>query len=71
MADENAKRIFDYSNGRRTNVTIVGRAAPVACDEDRTCAAAPGDTGADSGRVGTGTRLAETPPVPGLEGRMT
>ena len=71
MAKENAKRIFDYSNGRRTNVTIGGRAAPVACDEDRKCAASPGKTGADRGSAGTGTRMAETPPVPGLEGRMS
>lgn len=71
MADENARRIFDYSNGRRTNVTIGGRAAPVACDEDRKCAASPGKTGADRGNAGTGPRLAATPPVPGLEGRMT
>jgi len=72
MSDENAKRIFDYSNGKSTNVTIGGRAAPVACDEDRKCGASPEGAGADRGRAGDGTRLAgAAEPVPGLEGRMT
>jgi len=37
MDEENAKRIYDYSNRRRTNVTTDGRAAPVACEPDRRC----------------------------------
>ncbi|BAP56337.1 hypothetical protein THII_2040 [Thioploca ingrica] len=39
MEELNAKRIYDFSNGRDTNVTIDGRAAPVACDADRQCSA--------------------------------
>lgn len=45
MRDENAKRIYDFSNGRRTNVTIDGRAAPVACAPDRQCNAPAGSRG--------------------------
>jgi hypothetical protein len=71
MGDANAKRIFDYSNGRRTNVTIGGRAAPVACEKDRQCGTSPEGTGADRGNAEAGIRMAATPPVPGLEGRMT
>jgi hypothetical protein len=40
MDEPNAKRIFDFSNGKRTNVTIDGRAAPVHCDQARTCSTA-------------------------------
>lgn len=46
MDDENAQRIHDYSNGRRTNVTIDGRAAPVACEPDRQCGGVGGGSGA-------------------------
>lgn len=40
MDEDNAKRIFDFSNGRKTNVAIDGRAAPVNCEPDRRCGAA-------------------------------
>jgi hypothetical protein len=70
MEEPNAKRIFDYSNGRRTNVTIDGRAAPVLCEDARRCenATEPG-----GGAAGEGRRAALEPvePVPGLEGVMT
>jgi hypothetical protein len=70
MDDENAKRIHDFSNGRKTNVTIDGRAAPVDCKEDRRCDA-PAGGGAMREGEDAGTRTAETPAVPGLEGVMT
>lgn len=77
MDEPNARRIYDFSNGRRTNVTIDGRAAPVACEPDRQCAAATG-TGASSIRgeaheepeAGRMTAAFEEP-IPGLEGVMT
>lgn len=76
MDEPDAKRIYDYSNGRRTNVTIDGRAAPVACNPDRRCG-----SGGSGGGAGTGASLeaegsverlavAESA-VPGLEGEMT
>ncbi|HEX6045678.1 MAG TPA: DUF4157 domain-containing protein [Pyrinomonadaceae bacterium] len=78
MDEENAQRIYEYSNGRRTNVTIDGRAAPVQCEPSQQC---PGSRG---GGVGGGrgaslettddTQLAaaeEQPAVPGLEGEMS
>lgn len=37
MEEANAERIALFSNGRRTNVTIDGRAAPVECDEFEQC----------------------------------
>ncbi len=37
MDEANAERIYTYSRGRKTNVTIDGRASPVACAEDRKC----------------------------------
>lgn len=45
MDEPNAKRIHDFSNGERTNVTIDGRAAPVACDVDSQCGATTGGAG--------------------------
>jgi hypothetical protein len=73
MDEPNAKRIHDYSNGRRTNVTIDGTAAPVKCDQDRQCAP-PG--GKPTGKVGqisedNDSRIATNEPVAGLEGVMT
>jgi len=73
MDEPNAKRIFDYSNGRRTNVTIDGRAAPVLCDSARRCT---GSTGSGAtGLLDRGTedrRLAQQQtPVAGLEGVMS
>ena len=68
MEEPNAKRIYDYSNGRRTNVTIDGRAAPVACDPSRRC----GTSGAGAALGGDeATRVAASEPVPGREGEMT
>lgn len=78
MADGNAKRIYDFSNGERTNVTIDGRAAPVLCEQGRRCA-----TGAATGGTAGATSEAERAPsdealavneseaVPGMEGEMT
>ena len=72
MAEANAKRIYDYSNGRHTNVTIDGRAAPVACKEDRKCGAKTSARGASPTEEGA-ARLAEAgqEAVPGLEGEMS
>ncbi|MBI2925757.1 MAG: DUF4157 domain-containing protein [Verrucomicrobia bacterium] len=42
MEEANARRIAEFSNGRRTNVTIEGRAAPVLCEPDRRCGGVPG-----------------------------
>ncbi|MDP2782638.1 DUF4157 domain-containing protein [Devosia sp.] len=72
MDEPNAKRIYDYSNGARTNVTTDGRAAPVACDEDRHCGATTGVRGeleAEPGASMLASRESEA--VPGLEGVMT
>jgi hypothetical protein len=75
MEEPNAKRIYDFSNGRRTNVTITGRAAPVACEEDRRCGAAPGagPGGAErEAETGSGEGQATfEQAVPGLEGVLT
>jgi len=77
MEEPNAKRIFDYSNGRRTNVTIDGRAAPVACAGERRCpgasGAAPSPRGAvhETGSEDARLALDSTSAVPGLEGVMT
>jgi hypothetical protein len=74
MLEPNAKRIHDYSNGRQTNVTIDGRAAPVACDANRRCSGA-GETGGATGQLGEASgesQLAQLQePVPGLEGVLT
>lgn len=74
MEEDNARRIAEFSNGRRTNVTIDGRAAPVLCETDRRCGAVPG--GGASGALGEGvedSRLTVdySQAVPGLEGVMT
>lgn len=77
MDEDNAKRIHDFSNGRRTNVTIDGRAAPVGCKTDRQCDAAAG-SGSSSGARGEvegvqDTRVAAVSEavVEGLEGVMS
>src|ERR1700754_1826528 len=71
MDEPNAKRIFDFSNGRRTNVTIDGRAAPVACDASRQCASAGGGSGAGATGVpstgGAGPTAMLQEPIPGQE----
>ena len=72
MDEPNAKRIYDYSNGRRTNVTIDGRAAPVACDESRRCAGTTGARGELETQAGAEVLASGEPEaVPGLEGLMT
>jgi hypothetical protein len=82
MAEENAQRIYEYSNGRRTNVTIDGRAAPVQCEPSQQCAGSGGGGGGAGGGGARGaaletvddTQLAaaeEQPVVPGLEGEMS
>ena len=78
MDEPNAKRIFDFSNGRKTRVSIDGRAAPVLCEPDRQCGAAGGSStgsgaregGESSGGAARGSAGTEEP-VPGLEGEMT
>ena len=72
MGEPNAKRIYDYSNRKRTNVTIEGDASPVACESHRRCGAdAEGlKQGQRMDSVGTGERFAVLA-VPGLEGEMT
>jgi hypothetical protein len=73
MDEPNAKRIHDFSNGERTNVTIDGRAAPVACDADRQCGAATGGVRGALEEGATDSRLASEPEtaVSGLEGVMS
>jgi hypothetical protein len=79
MLDENARRIYDYSNGRRTNVTIDGRAAPVQCEESQRCPRRSGTSGRtgsletsdeDSAMLSQ-TEDEEQNAIPGLEGMMT
>jgi hypothetical protein len=75
MEEDNAHRIADYSRGRKTAVVIDGRAAPVACSNERRCDPQPGK-GASAepapGENGPDSRLAEASPVvPGLEGELT
>jgi hypothetical protein len=79
MEEENAQRIYEYSNGRRTNVTIDGRAAPVQCEPSQQCPAsstggAGGSRGASLETGDDDTRLAaaeDQPVVPGLEGEAS
>jgi hypothetical protein len=74
MDGPNAKRIYDYSNGQRTNVTIDGRAAPVACAEGRRCRTSA-DTSGGQGTLESdepSTQLAQsTQAIPGLEGELS
>jgi hypothetical protein len=71
MDEPNAKRIYDYSNGRRTNVTVDGRAAPVSCEESRRCAksGARGESATEPSESMLASR--ERQAIPGLEGVMT
>ncbi|MBE9180040.1 DUF4157 domain-containing protein [Oculatella sp. LEGE 06141] len=78
MDEPNAKRIYDFSNGRRTNVTIDGRAAPVACDVSQQCGSTSTDMGGGAnGALEEATRgvqfaaLEEMEAIPGLEGIMS
>jgi len=73
MEEPNAKRIHDFSNGERTNVTIDGRAAPVACGADRQCGATTGGAGGALEEGETDSRLTSEPEtaVAGLEGVMS
>lgn len=72
MEEPNAKRIYDYSNGERTNVTIDGRAAPVACEESRRCGTVSGAGGELEAEPGASMLAGREPEaVPGLEGVMT
>jgi len=66
MDEGNAQRIAEYSNGRRTSVSMDGRAAPVACEAARQCGASARADGENDGQ-----RLAEIEPVPGQEGELT
>jgi hypothetical protein len=75
MEEPNAKRIHDFSNGKHTNVTIEGRAAPVKCDDDRKCAqtpaATPGGGAQGKSEHPPPKQAAAIQPVPGLEGVMS
>jgi hypothetical protein len=68
MDADNAQRIHDFSNGRRTSVTIDGRAAPVGCEVDRRCGAS-GSRGALE-RDDEGARMTDSP-VPRREGELS
>ena len=70
MEEANAKRIHDFSNGRRTNVTIDGTAAPVQCNQDRQCAPPAGKATGKVGQISedTDSRMVTNEPVAGLEG---
>jgi len=68
MDEPNAQRIFDFSNGARTNVTIDGTASPVLCAAERSCAAK------GASLDGTGQpdiQVAEAEVVPGQEGELS
>ncbi len=73
MENDNAKRIHDFSNGRRTNVTIDGRAAPVDCRKERQCAGSSAqqinDSLSEETTMVNNSALQE--PVEGLEGMLT
>ena len=76
MDEANAKRIHDFSNGRKTNVTIEGRAAPVKCEDDRKCQGKvpKPPAGEKQGAVGVparGEAVAGRGAVPGLEGALS
>lgn len=73
MAKPNAKRIYDFSNGRGTNVTIDGRAAPVLCETDRQCHPSASATSGAQREKPESTSLAakSQEPVPGSEGELT
>lgn len=72
MEEANAKRIHDFSNGRQTNVTIDGRAAPVACADERKCTSAQGSSGARGALEGGEAEEAlASAAIPGLEGVMS
>ena len=79
MEEPNAKRIYEYSNRKRTNVTIDGHAAPVACEEDRRCAASGGSGSTVGTRGASVESLGESrftsseaqQPIAGLEGVMS
>jgi hypothetical protein len=76
MDGPNAKRIFDFSNGRRTEVSIDGRAAPVLCTDAQRCGASsvspPGGGAAEEAATAGEGIGGETQPVtPGLEGVMS
>ncbi len=78
MEEANAKRIYDFSNRRRTNVTVVGRAAPVLCEPNRQCSPS-GGTGATKSTQGALNQSSDdsqlaleiNDAVPGLEGVMS
>jgi hypothetical protein len=77
MEEENARRIAEFSNGRRTNVTIDGRAAPVLCEADRRCPGSAPSTGGNRGATledpsaGAEQLATSGAAVPGLEGEMS
>jgi hypothetical protein len=77
MEEDNAHRIAEFSNGRQTNVTIDGRAAPVLCEADRMCPGSKPGTGGSRGasleepRAGTEQLATSGPAVAGLEGEMS
>jgi hypothetical protein len=77
MEEDNAHRIADFSNGRKTNVTIDGRAAPVLCEADRKCPGSKASTGGSRGasleeqHAATEQLATSAPAVAGLEGEMS
>jgi len=71
MDDENAQRIHDFSNGRRTNVTIDGRAAPVLCENDRRCNTGATGLMEDLFLDYSAVAANEQEPVEGLEGLLS
>ncbi len=72
MEEANAKRIYDFSNGRHTNVTIDGRGAPVACPDERKCSDTPGSSGARGEIEGAAAdESLASAAIPGLEGVMS
>jgi len=76
MDEPNAKRIFDFSNGRSTNVTTDGRAAPVECNDDRRCTSGTRGqldmpSSAEDTEFAGNDDMKPNEPIEGLEGLMT
>jgi hypothetical protein len=77
MEEANAKRIYDFSNGTETNVTIDGQAAPVACSASQQCSSGSGSsTGSGASDpldedLSDARIASENEAIPGLEGEMS
>lgn len=71
MDEPNAHRIHDFSNGRKTNVTIDGRAAPVKCDDSRKCSKPSGAVQGGLEQAPHQQTVVGQAAVPGQEGKLS